>query len=174
MRATLPPLTKHKSNTCSRSWSPCCTMRELWMQSSSPHPSWYRTKSPNQQHMFWRNKKITRSRSNLSWYMYSKLCQLHDTTYWFKRSLLVRKKVKSWAAGYHYFKHSTLNRSQHPLHHSLTVEYKLLKHVVTSATEADVRSHRSPYLLRRILCKYPRYNQTGWIRCDVAKCIESV
>ena len=55
-----------------------------------------------------------------------------DTTY------LCERKAKSRAVGYFYFKQNTLNKEQKPMNHPLTIECKLLKHVVSSAAEAVV------------------------------------
>jgi hypothetical protein len=68
---------------------------------------------------------------------------------------LCEQKAKSRAAGYFYFKENTLNKHQQPLNHALTVECKLLRHVVSSAAEAEVSAvfanAQTGIIMRRIL-----------------------
>ena len=68
---------------------------------------------------------------------------------------LCERKAKSRASGYHYFKKNTLNKIQQPINHALTVECKLLKHVVSSAAEAEVSAlflnAQTGIIIRRLL-----------------------
>ena len=68
---------------------------------------------------------------------------------------LVEQKAKSRAAGFHYFKFNTLHQKQNPLNHPLTVDCKLLKHIVSSAAEAEVGAlflnAQTGLIIRRIL-----------------------
>ena len=68
---------------------------------------------------------------------------------------LCEPKAKSRAAGYFYFKQNTMNKTQLPINHPLTVECKLLKHVVSSAAEAEVsaifHNAQTGIIVRRLL-----------------------
>ena len=68
---------------------------------------------------------------------------------------ILKQKAKSRAAGYFYFKQNTLNKEQKPMNHPLIIEYKLLKHVVSSTAEAEVSvifiNAQTGIIVRRIL-----------------------
>ena len=78
-------------------------------------------------------------------------------------SYLVESRARSRVAGFYYFKHTPTNQIQTPMNHPLLVECRLLRHVVTSAAEAEVSAlfHNAQVglILRRLLChlQHPQF-----------------